>query len=219
MNWIPASGSRTKQGRLRPSCLWKVQMRFLELGGNALPITGSEVLLQHVQSGMYLSSESGCGVLTTDFNSPSCLWSFSSLRGMTSEDSFVSHGKMVWLKAVGNDNIPNERMSWLSLDLDDSSGAQSPSKSGNLSVFGNSSGTMSEALMRQGAWLENDDLLEISIMDSEFCSSVEFIVQTKELFVSLINAIKDAEPIPQDRYVLEGAAITHKEKLAAQGHA
>jgi hypothetical protein len=81
---------------VNPAALWKVQMRFLELGGNAVPVNSSEVLFQHVQTGLYLSSQNGCADLTSDLHSPSCMWTFSPMRTGTSEDQpFVSHGKLV----------------------------------------------------------------------------------------------------------------------------
>jgi len=81
---------------VNPAALWKVQMRFLELGGNAVPVNSSEVLFQHVQTGLYLSSQNGCADLTSDLYSPSCMWTFSPMRTGTSEDQpFVSHGKLV----------------------------------------------------------------------------------------------------------------------------
>ena len=57
--------------------------------------------------------------------------------------------------------------------------------------------------MREGAWLENDDLLEVSIVDGGFASSVKDIVETRELFRALISAIKDADPIPNDNSVYD----------------
>lgn len=92
--WVPASGF--KEGRVNPSALWKVQMRFVELGGHAVPLVSSEVLLQHVQTGLYLCSENGCAVLTSDLYRPNCMWSFSLLHtGSEHDQNFVSHGKMV----------------------------------------------------------------------------------------------------------------------------
>lgn len=91
-------------------------------------------------------------------------------------------------------------MSWLSIDSDYSG---TPVRTGTISVFGSTKGTNSDALMREGAWLENEDLLEISIVDESFAASVKDIVQTRDLFKAMISAIKEAEPIPDDLSVYD----------------
>lgn len=227
--WILKTLARGPEGNIHPSALWKVQYRGIELGGRALPLQGTNSVLQHVQSGMYLAVRYGCAVLSTDFLDPSCSWSIFAPKNTVSETSkCVTHGKLLWLESL-QDAPCKDRHEWLSIETDEGSNLSphrlqriaSSASAVNPELAPEMAAGGLDALMRKGGLMDKDDLLEIALVDPSFCDSIDYITQCKVLFEGIVQTITAAAPVPDGLSVAQTCQLVIRHpvhRMLARNH-